>query len=279
MSSLKDLYTAIETNRLRDFTIKTLRQLNLRPSKKLGQNFTIDPRLVKEIFYRASEMRCTGRAVDIGAGLGVLTSSLIEICGRIIAIEKDPRLCRFLRELFSVVDNVEVICGDVLEIFPDINPDHVIGTIPYSITGKLLGEISFSKVSWAVLALQKDVVDRIISNPGSRRYGSITVLLKIFFEQNLGGVYPPESFYPAPEVFTQIIVLKRVREWRDLGIEIQNMLKCLFSQRRKNLYNALEICRYNVSEELDEDLLRKKVFQLAPEDFIRLYRKIFRKHD
>jgi 16S rRNA (adenine1518-N6/adenine1519-N6)-dimethyltransferase len=152
-----------------------------------------------------------------------------------------------------------------------------VGTVPYSITGPLIGSLIRSRASWAVIALQKDVVDRIISEPGDERYGSVSVISQLYFDIELRGIYPPSSFYPEPEVFTQVIIMRRKKEPEEFIDSFERFLKCLFSQRRKLLPKALRICYGECAEKrIPEHLRSERVHRLRPEEIKLIFLEIMR---
>lgn len=271
--SFNDLIRAIERDRLREYTIEVLKKIGLKPSKRFGQNFTISIRLLREFRYHVERMKCE-KIIEIGTGLGVITASIRDLCREIITIERDQKLCNYARKLFESISNIRVLCGDALKIIGSLDFCCVIGTLPYSITGPILGGIVSSKALWGVLALQKDVVDRILSRPGVRRYGSISVLVRSYFDVERGGVYKPDDFYPEPKVSTEVIVLRRFREALERNDLYERFLKCLFSQRKKLLHNALKMCGYDLGgilEDIPRDILSRRVFTLSPEEFFNLF--------
>lgn len=251
------------------YTKNLIRNAGIRPKKRLGQHFTIDPSLIEEITGLASLYGCETPKpiVEIGTGFGVLTAQLARRCWRVITIEIDRRIYSIAREMLRGIDNVEIILGDALEILENLEDyQGVVGTIPYSVTGPLIGAIARGKAIWGALVLQKDVVDRITSPPGTREYGAIGVLLNTVFEISRGRIYPPQSFYPEPEVFSQTIAVKR-----RIGIKIdrdfEDFVKCIFSQRKRLAYRAIKKC---LGIEVPE--MKKRVFQLSPEEIYGIYR-------
>lgn len=271
--NLEELARAINENRLREYTIRVLRELGVKPSRRLGQNFTVSIRLVNELRYHLEIFRCD-KALEIGTGLGVITFSIRDLCKEIITVEKDPRLCRYSMEILSSFKNIRVICGDALRVMNEIDFDCAVGTPPYSITGPMLGRIAASKALLGVLVLQRDVVDRILSKPNSKRYGSISALIQTYFKVERGGVYSVKAFYPEPEVASELIIMRRYRERLQHHDVYERFLKCLFSQRRRRLRNALETCSRVIELRLDrvsEELLSRRVYTLSPEELLSLF--------
>ncbi len=257
----------MDSNYLLKLTKDLIREAGIRPSKKLGQHFTIDPGLVEEIVEHARSLGCSSETVlEVGTGFGVVTRYLAMICRRIITVEMDKKIGGVARKMLEGLGNIEIILGDALEVIDDLSFSGVVGTIPYSITGPLLGAIARSTARWAVLVLQKDVIDRITSPPGTRSYGSISVVLNLAFRIERGNIYPPQSFYPEPAVFSQTIVLKR----REPGITIEKAFeeftKCIFSQRKRLAYKAIKSC---TGAEIGRTSMR--IFQMSPEEIYRIY--------
>lgn len=240
--------------------------IGLRPLKRLGQNFTVDPELVEEISSRAWALGCgSGTVVEVGAGFGFITLALSPRCSKIVAVELDRRIYRAALKILSCLGNVELVLGDAVELVEELKPQGVVGSIPYSITGPLTGSIARSGASWAVLVLQKDVADRLTAPPGSRGYGSVSAMASLVFEIELGKIYPPSSFYPEPEVFSQCVVMRR-RPGIIVSRSFEAFLKCLFSQRKRLLHKAVRHC---TGAEIPSTGLR--VFQTPPEELYRIY--------
>lgn len=257
---------------LKRYTIEKLRELGLRPSKKRGQNFTISIRILEDVTSAVSRLGC-GNVIEVGSGLGVLTLQLNSVCRKIYSIEIDKRLCRYLEELFRSRDNIEFICGDALEYIDKLDAEGLFATPPYSITGPLLGKLASSRIKWAVMILQRDVVERLAAKPGEENYGSVTVLVRTYFDLEIGRVYKPHLFYPRPEVDSRLVILKRYRDKLCFHEELEKSLKCMFSQRNKLVYKVAREC---LSIELSEKIYReKRVDEIPPEDFLRILSTIY----
>jgi len=253
------------------YTKNLLRNAGIRPRKRLGQHFTIDPSLIEEIMRLVSQYGCESSKpiVEIGTGFGVLTAQLARRCWRVITIEIDRRIYNLAREMLRSISNVDIICGDALEVLENLEYyQGVVGTIPYSITGPLMGAIARGKAIWGVLVLQKDVVDRITSPPGTREYGSIGVLLNTAFEISRGRIYSPQSFYPEPDVFSQTIAIKRRGEIK-IDRDFEGFVKCIFSQRKRLAHRAIKKCLGIETPEM-----KKRVFQLSPDEIYNIYRNL-----
>lgn len=241
----------------------------VKPRKRLGQHFTVDPMLIEEMVRLAKAYGCSSQTVvEVGTGFGFLTAPLSRVCGRIISIEVDRRIYMVARDILAGFNNIELVLGDAVSLLESIRGyQGVVGSIPYSITSPLLSIMARGAAEWAVLLLQKDVVDRISSPPGTREYGSISVLVNLAFRVKTGNIYPPTSFYPEPEVFSQIIILEK-RKGNIVSKDLERFLKCLFSQRKRLAHKAVKKCLG-----IDISRTETRVFHISPEEIYTIYSK------
>jgi 16S rRNA (adenine1518-N6/adenine1519-N6)-dimethyltransferase len=226
-----------------------LRRLGLRPRKSLGQHFLVHPHQARRL-AAALEPGPDDTVVEIGAGLGALTVFLAAAAGRVVALELDPALVRFLQEeLFRETPQVEIVCRDVLEFdFPACRreagvPLKVAGNLPYQITSPLLFKLlrELPDLSRAVLMMQQEVGDRLLARPGTKDYGILSVLMQYHFALERLFTLSPANFYPPPQVSSVVLRLTPASpplQARDEDLLVQ-VVKTAFGQRRKNLNNAL----------------------------------------
>jgi 16S rRNA (adenine1518-N6/adenine1519-N6)-dimethyltransferase len=226
-----------------------LNRLGLRPKKALGQHFLLHPHQARRI---VATLGLTGEetVVEIGAGLGALTSLLAPAARRVIALERDPELARFLvEELLVESPGVQVICQDVLEFdFPGAareagRPLAVVGNLPYQITSPLLFSLirEAAAIAQAVLMMQSEVGARLTASPGTKDYGILSVLAQYHFRVTRLFSLSPGNFYPPPQVNS--VVLRLVPETPvpaalDPAL-LQQLVKTAFGHRRKTLTNTL----------------------------------------
>ena len=257
-------------------TLRTLKEYGIRPSRRLGQCYVIDPELVTCILDSAKIER-NEVIMEIGAGTGNLTKDLAERAKKVIAVEKDINAARVLRDLFSNVDKVEVINDDILLMdLPRV--DKIVSNLPYSISTPITFKLLFfGSFKSAVLTYQKEVADRLVAKPGVRDYSRLSVTASLLAEIRRVKNFPPDSFYPRPKVESTVVIIERRSrveiDWRFLNAT----LKALFSQRRRTLRKALEtyskvrkVKFEDVVSVVDEELMDLRVFELQPSDFIRL---------
>jgi 16S rRNA (adenine1518-N6/adenine1519-N6)-dimethyltransferase len=221
-----------------------LAELDIRPSKALGQNFLVDGNILR-ILVEQADLRHDETVLEIGPGLGVLTVELVARARRVVAIEKDPRLCRYLREH---VDGVELVEGDAVEVlersdFQVAAPYKVVSNLPYSISTPILERLveREDRPRAMVLTVQREVAHRLAATPRHKDYSALTVFTQIPYHVTIAHVISPQCFYPAPQVDSAIVVLDR----RDPRVKLRaktlfhDVVRAGFGQRRKMLHKLL----------------------------------------
>ena len=198
----------------------------------------------------------------------MVTAALSDVAGRILGVELDQRLLPVLREVSAEHAKIDVVNADILEV--NVRRfECIVGNPPYSITGPLLSRIVVDyQPRLAVLTLQKEVAERLASKPGSSSYGRITVLVQAVYDVKLGGYYSPRSFYPPPDVASRVVVLEVRERLPDMLLRrLEEVSRCLFSERKKRASKIVKKCCGFVPEWLDEE---KRVYELEPREILRL---------
>jgi len=217
---------------------ETLRTLGIRPSRRMGQSFLIDP------FAADAEAALVeappGRPVfEIGGGLGMLTSALVRRGVRPLTIvERDPRLVAFLRSVFA--DRIAVEEADATR-YPFPAGVTVVGNLPFSIATPILLALFERRIPRIVAMVQREVADRLAAGPGSKTYGRLSIAARLYGDIELFRTVSRSSFYPTPEVEGRIIVHTTRRgplPVPDPG-RFEEIVRVLFSSRRKQLGNLL----------------------------------------
>ncbi len=226
-----------------------LQRLGLRPKKTLGQHFLVHPHQARRI-VTALGLKGDETVVEIGAGLGALTVFLAAEAGRLVALELDPALVRFLREeVFPDTPGVEVRGQDVLRFdFSGLSrevgqPLVVVGNLPYQITSPLLFKLMEEQqaLSRAVLMMQQEVGARLLAAAGTKDYGVLSVLLPYHFSLRRLFSLGPANFFPPPQVDSLVLSLTPAATSppaRDPAL-LARVVKAAFGQRRKTLNNTL----------------------------------------
>lgn len=238
-------------------------------AKSLGQNFLNDPGVIDAIIA-GSEIGPDDLVIEIGPGMGVLTSAAAEAAGRVVAVEIDSRLIPLLRDTLAVYDNIVILNQDIMktdlkELIREYKPSsesgcvRIIGNIPYYITTPILMKLLEDHVEAETITLmmQKEVADRIEALPGGRTYGALSVAVGYYCEVVHIADVPKECFSPPPKVDSAVVRLDRRREVPAEVIDEMlffDVVKAGFGKRRKTLVNALTGMRGLTKEEAREAL-------------------------
>lgn len=233
---------------MRPTDIRTaLDELQMRPTKSLGQNFLHDQNLARAIAAAAIPQRAEF-AVEIGPGLGSLTGPLLERCDRLLLIEKDARLAEWLRGKFPF-DRVEIICADAIDFdwrpLLKHGPFPLAGNLPYYATSPILRNwlTPCSPVNHAAFAVQDEFAARLAAGPDSPDYSALTVRTRRLWNVRRERSLPPSVFFPEPGVDSALVVLERraPREFPPVRAAFfDDLVQRGFSQRRKQLKSLLK---------------------------------------
>lgn len=220
-------------------------------NKSLGQNFLISDEIVDEIILSA-DIKEDDLIIEIGPGLGTLTSSLLEKAGKVIAIELDKRMIEILKDRFSLYSNFELLNEDVLKVDLKKLIDNeknkyskvkVVANLPYYITTPIIMKLLEDKlqIENITVMVQKEVADRIIAIPGQRDSGAITYSVYYYSQAKEVCFVSRDCFIPSPEVDSKVIQLA-IRKEPIVKVDEElffKVVKASFAQRRKTLINAL----------------------------------------
>ena len=223
-----------------------LAELDVRPSKALGQNFLIDANILN-ILLTTARLRADDAVIEIGPGLGVLTEWLTRRSGKVVAIEKDKRLAAYLKEHFHKTSNLELIEADALDIDLDkylaAEFNKVVSNLPYSVASRLLVNLAEAarRPKQIVVTVQNEVADRLVAAPGTNDYGLLSVLMQLRYEIHIRKEVNPSCFFPAPEVKSSIVsmILREPAQKPQDYHHLKRLLKLCFSKRRKQLGGIL----------------------------------------
>jgi 16S rRNA (adenine1518-N6/adenine1519-N6)-dimethyltransferase len=251
------------------------------PNKRLGQNFLIDPNIVRKIVALA-ELNIRDYVLEIGPGRGILTEAVCRAVGRVTAVEVDPRLHAYLESRQSELPNVELVCEDALA-YPIENLPMgtvVVANLPYYISTPLLFRLLDQRDRFPrmVLMLQDEVVDRLVAKPGGSDYGVLSVMAQYVAEITKSFRVSAQCFRPRPEVASAVVLLRtKDRTWLSQQEEdaFRVLVKAAFAHRRKTLVNSLRDEGYelhSVAETLQrlDIALTRRAETLSVEDFLRL---------
>lgn len=217
--------------------------------KRFGQNFLTDSFVIQQII-KAINPKSGDILLEIGPGLGALTYPMLEVAEKLTVIELDRDLAQRLIENPDINDQITVIQGDALKI--DIAPIaqenssfKVFGNLPYNISTPLLFRLFeySSLIDSMHFMLQKEVVERMAAQPGSKQYGRLSVMTQYYCKVMPVLEVPPNSFVPPPAVDSAVVRLlpkNDVDAHSSLTKSLDKVCKAAFSQRRKTLRNTLK---------------------------------------
>ena len=265
------------------------------PSKGLGQNFLIDKSVLKKII-KAAELTKKDVILEIGPGIGNLTRELAHKAKRIIAVEKDPKLARILKETLKEFKNIQIIQGDILKIqdtrYKIQDTYKIVANLPFYIAAPVIRKFLQlnNQPRVLVLMVQKEVAQRICASPA-----------KIFASQKLGRARPPKmnllaisvqfyakpeiisyvskkSFWPEPKVDSAIIKISKIKNQKSkIATDIFfKVVKAGFSQPRQmlinNLAKKLEIEKEKIKEVLKKNKISpsQRAETLAIKDWVQI---------
>jgi 16S rRNA (adenine1518-N6/adenine1519-N6)-dimethyltransferase len=262
----------LTTTEIRELASK----LDLKPTKKLGQNFVTDQNTVEKI-VRTSNVTKDSHVLEVGPGLGSLTLALLAKGAKVTAVEIDSRLAELLpitakSKGFSD-SQLSVINKDALEITPnDVkNPDVLVANLPYNVSVPVIIHIleNFPSIKNYLVMVQSEVADRLAAGPGSRTYGSPSVKLQWYAEVSKAGSISRNVFWPVPNVDSDLVQINRKDDVDDsIRRELFAVVDAAFSQRRKMLRSALSsMCGGSESAQIDPQL-RGEALNVS--DYVRL---------
>jgi 16S rRNA (adenine1518-N6/adenine1519-N6)-dimethyltransferase len=224
---------------------RALRELlasrDVRPKKRYGQNFVVDPNTIRKVLDVAA-LRPDAHVLEVGAGVGSLTLGLVATGARVTAIEVDERLLPLLERSVARYDNVEIVQGDAMKMEPErLAADAVVANLPYnlaaSIVLRLLMEVPAIQ-SLTVMA-QREVGERLTARPGSKVYGQTSVLVAFYARAEVAAPITRRAFYPVPDVDSVLVRIDRRGTPQVDPQTFHRIVRAAFAQRRKTLRNSL----------------------------------------
>ncbi|GAA6113496.1 MAG: 16S rRNA (adenine(1518)-N(6)/adenine(1519)-N(6))-dimethyltransferase RsmA [Apilactobacillus sp.] len=254
-----------------------LNRFHLSAKKSLGQNFLTDLNVLSKI-VDAAHLTKDDNVIEIGPGIGGLTEYIARSAKQVLAFEIDQSLLPVLAETLSPYDNVEVINQDILqanlpaiieEKFNNERPIKVVANLPYYITTPIIldllkGNAEFDNIT---VMMQKEVAQRLEAKPGTKDYGSLSVIIQYLNDTKIAFEVSRKAFIPAPKVDSAIVTLEKRESIENEVYDeaaFAGFVRGCFNHRRKTLWNNLqgvfgkdEETKANVQSVLEE-------FNIAP---------------
>ncbi|RBP99679.1 16S rRNA (adenine(1518)-N(6)/adenine(1519)-N(6))-dimethyltransferase RsmA [Bifidobacterium xylocopae] len=231
------------------------------PSKKLGQNFVIDPGTVRRI-VREAGVGADNRVLEVGPGLGSLTLGLLESGAVVTAVEIDPRLATLLPQTVEAympqaLDRFDILTMDALALGRDTAPGlaqaqtlTLVANLPYNVATPVLLTLleRFDNLAGFLVMVQKEVADRLTARPGTKTYGVPSAKLAWYGRAEPAGRIGRSVFWPAPNVDSALVAFTRFSKDDGDGAaahdpalrnRVFELIDASFAQRRKTLRAAL----------------------------------------
>ncbi len=254
-----------------NYVHEVLNSNSFSPLKKFGQNFLIDENIVKNI-CEASGI-AGQNVVEIGPGLGALTSHMIEVAKKVVAVEIDNGFYGHLTSEFSDKENLSIINNDVLQVDVEklctehFGDEEIIlaANLPYYITTAcimkfLTANINIKRI---VVMVQKEVANRLCAEAGSKNYGSLSAIISHFGKAKLELIVTGNCFYPKPDVDSAVVSIEVINKPSSDTAKYIDFVRSCFKMKRKTLFNNLKQAGY------DKDKILSALNDLNIDDRIR----------
>lgn len=242
----KDIATPLRTQEI-------LKKYGFSFKKSLGQNFLIDPNILRNIVSYA-DLTKESAAIEIGPGIGALTEHLARAAGKVVSFEIDQRLLPVLEDTLSPYENIKIVHSDVLkadvaniiaEELSSYKDIMVVANLPYYVTTPILLKILKENlpIRGMVVMMQKEVADRISAVPGTKAYGSLSIAVQYYMNAEVVMTVPKTVFMPQPNVDSAVLRLIRHAEPPVKVIDesfLFEVTRSSFAQRRKTILNNLQ---------------------------------------
>ena len=233
----------------------------MRPVSRFGQNFLIDLNLI-DLIARSAELEKDDVVLEIGTGVGSLTSRLSDAAGAVLSVEIDANLHQLASEELSGRSNVKLLHCDALKNKNTLRPEIMenvrdamqriggksrfllVANLPYNVATPIVSNLLLESPppDAMVITIQKELGDRMAAQPRTKDYGALSVWIQSLCRVELVRTLPPKVFWPRPKVDSAIIRLDAVPEWREKFSDLEHFhttVRSLFFHRRKFLRSVV----------------------------------------
>lgn len=227
-----------------------LDRYGLRPDKRLGQHFLVDPNQVDRI-VRLADVEPGDNVIEVGPGLGALTTGLLAAGARVVAVEVDPDLARVIEAEYSC-DELRVVTADALEVdWAEIAPAEspgqrwkMVANLPYNVATPLVLNVldDAPHIDSLLVMVQREVGERFVAPPGGRDYGVPSVKVAYHAKGSVVAKVPASVFLPPPRVESALVRLDRHSSppFNEPIDQVFTLVRAAFAQRRKMLRSSLK---------------------------------------
>lgn len=249
------------------------------PKRALGQHFLVDPNILR-VIERLSDLGPEDVVLEIGPGLGVLTTFLADRVALVHAVEIDRSLDSHLTEALDGRTNVRVVFADATRLDPAAlapPPTKLVANLPYNVAAPVVVESlqTLPTVAFWCVMVQREVGDRFFAHPGTKAYGAVSVLIQLSAERTGFHLVPRTVFRPKPRVDSVLSAFRRIEQPADFAW-VKSVVQAAFAHRRKTLPNSVELAGLtdrnaaaSALESLGHDPATRAE-ALAPDEFARL---------
>ena len=251
----------------------------LRPSKRYGQNYLINPGIIKKIVETA-DIGSSDTIIEIGPGFGVRTFALADKAKRVVSIEIEKKLDEYWSDKTKEYKNIDIHWGNVLHMFPKLERDisskyKLVANLPYQITSHALRLFldSDKKPEKIVVMVQKEVAERIVAKPGNM--STLSVAVQYYGTPKIISKVSKGSFWPSPKVDSAILSITNIQNKKN-SKHFFDVVRAGFSNKRKqlwrNLHEGLKAEKEEIKNMLKsiKDSEKVRAQELSVEEWIKL---------
>ncbi len=259
----------------------------IKPIKRLGQNFLIDKSIISKVI-KAAELKPANIVLEIGPGIGALTQKIAKRAGKVIAVEKDKKMCQILKQVLRDFKNVEIINQDILKFKIQnskliqnskfkIQNYKLVANLPFYITAPVIRKFleSENPPKEMILIIQKEVAQRICARPP--KMSILAVSVQFYSKAKIISYISNKSFWPKPKVDSAIIKIVPKRKYKDVDVDLFfKIVKAGFAHPRKqlanNLANGLKLNKQEINDLLLKNNIKpsQRAETLSIKDWIKL---------
>lgn len=266
-------------------SIERMRRFDIRPRRKLGQNFLVDNNIL-DVIAAAADLQRSDVVLEVGGGLGVLSEYLAERVERLHVIEIDHNLSDALDDALGQYKNVDLHYGDALDIdFSELKPrpNKLVANLPYNVAATCVIKSFYElpALELCCVMAQREVGDRLTATPGNKLYAATSVLVQAVCSQTTTRKLSRNIFHPVPNVDSSLVTLRRTAE--NPPADFNELVHGAFAHRRKPLPGSLALTRRG---EADADTIKARAVsalgeigfdanaraeELSADEFLRLH--------
>jgi 16S rRNA (adenine1518-N6/adenine1519-N6)-dimethyltransferase len=261
-----------------------LSEAGSQPRHRFGQNFMIDGNLVR-IVAEAGQIEAGDLVIEVGPGTGTLTEELLATNAQVVSVEIDSALAELLKARFVSKEKFRLIQGDALAGKHALNDEllevirsakshgqrvHLVANLPYNIASPLIVELLIAGVDLLAFTVQKEVADRLRAAPGSKDYGTLSIMTQLLSRVEFLRTLPQQAFWPMPKIESALVRLLRDDHLGQSATDFNGFLQQIFSARRKMLRNSIDAKSLEAAG-IDP---QSRPEQISPRQFLSLFHSI-----